>query len=105
RLARAGIGIWPAPGRRPTAAPVDRVQALVDLGAIGYATPPASSGQTVAAFQRRFRQSRCDGRIDRETADPIGEVRPAYDALRGARAERVLPEVGRRVEPGPSGVN
>jgi N-acetylmuramoyl-L-alanine amidase len=92
RLARAGIGIWPAPGRRPSAARVDRVRALADLAAIGYATPPASSGSTVAAFQRRFRQSRCDGRIDRETAARIAEVRAAYDALR-------------RVAPGTGGVN
>jgi N-acetylmuramoyl-L-alanine amidase len=91
RLARAGIGIWPAPGR-PTAGPVDRLRPITDLGAIGYAVPPASPGPTVAAFQRRFRQSRCDGRIDRETATRIAEVRAAYDALR-------------RVAPGPGVVN
>ena len=92
RLARAGIGIWPAPGHRPIAVPVDRMRALADLEAIGYGSPPASPGAAVAAFQRRYRQSRCDGRIDSETAARIAEVRAAYDAQR-------------RPAPGPSGVN
>jgi N-acetyl-anhydromuramyl-L-alanine amidase AmpD len=37
----------------------------------------------MAAFQRRFRPERWDGRLDAETAFRLAEVREAYD---GARA-------------------
>jgi N-acetylmuramoyl-L-alanine amidase len=82
RLARAGIGIWPAPSRQPPAASFERARVIADLGTIGYCTPPAAEEPVIAAFQRRFRQARCDGRLDRETAALIAEVRAAYDLLR-----------------------
>jgi N-acetylmuramoyl-L-alanine amidase len=82
RLARAGIGIWPAPSRRPPA-PVDRARAMAELGMIGYCTSPGAEKSVISAFQRRFRPARCDGLLDRETAARIAEVRAAYDRARG----------------------
>ena len=82
RLARAGIGIWPAASSRPPAASFDRARVIGDLRAIGYCTPPALEEPVIAAFQRRFRPARCDGQLDRETAARIAEVRAAYDPRR-----------------------
>jgi N-acetylmuramoyl-L-alanine amidase len=82
RLARAGIGIWPAPSRRPPVTPIDRAQATADLAMIGYCTPPGAVEKVIAAFQRRFRPARCDGLLDHETAARIAEVRAAYGLRR-----------------------
>jgi N-acetylmuramoyl-L-alanine amidase len=61
RLARAGIGLWPEPPLPD--APRD-IGAL--LGAIGY-DPAAAPETAIAAFQRHFRPTRCDGLADEET--------------------------------------
>ncbi len=85
RLARAGIGIWPQPapglacGRGRGVGVVERVAALADLAAIGYCIDTPNEAVVVAAFQRRFRPERWDGRLDAETAQRIHEVRAAYD--------------------------
>jgi N-acetylmuramoyl-L-alanine amidase len=84
RLARAGIGIWPVPSRPRAAMPFERARAIADLGTIGYCLPPVSVAPVIAAFQRRFRPTRCDGLLDRETAARIAEVRAAYDLGRAA---------------------
>src|SRR5262245_29400413 len=69
RLARAGIGIWPQPapglagGRGRGIGVVERAAALADLAAIGYCVGPANEATVVAAFQRRFRPERWDGRL------------------------------------------
>jgi N-acetylmuramoyl-L-alanine amidase len=79
RLARAGIGFWPTAGRkrrlgpsaanaRPDIASVQRA-----LAAFGYEIAVTGKAdrrtrRVVAAFQRRFRPRRVDGRIDAETA-------------------------------------
>ena len=80
RLARSGIGLWPVPGGAAHHRPIDRVRALADLVAIGYCD--AVEGPAIAAFQRRFRPGRCDGKLDAETAQRLGEVRSAYDNSR-----------------------
>ena len=64
RLAGAGIGVWPAGPIEGTAA--DAAAVARDLAAIGYRI--ADGTAAVAAFQRRFRPARFDGRIDAETA-------------------------------------
>jgi N-acetylmuramoyl-L-alanine amidase len=85
RLARAGIGIWPQPapglarGRGRGVGVVEHAAALADLAAIGYCVGPATEAVAIAAFQRRFRPVRWDGRLDAETAQRLGEVRAAYD--------------------------
>ena len=86
RLARAGIGIWPAPRSQPTDHRVDRVGAIADLGSIGYCIAGAAAeAAAVAAFQRRFRPASIDGVIDRETAARLAEVRAAFAHCRDAR--------------------
>jgi N-acetylmuramoyl-L-alanine amidase len=84
RLARAGIGIWP-PANRPAAeAAVDTSRSLADLAAIGYCATARSETAALTAFQRRFRPSCCDGRLDLETAARLREVRAAVAQSRAA---------------------
>jgi N-acetylmuramoyl-L-alanine amidase len=83
RLARAGIGIWPAENSSQSGREIDRAQSLADLAAIGYCATEQSLGAAVMAFQRRFRPSRCDGHLDRQTAARLSEVRAAFDRARG----------------------
>lgn len=82
RLARAGIGIWPPANASEPARETDRAQSLADLAAIGYCAAKQSLGSAVMAFQRRFRPSLCDGRLDPETAARLSEVRAAFDRAR-----------------------
>jgi N-acetylmuramoyl-L-alanine amidase len=77
RLARAGIGLWPAASMAPAPASLGEAQRL--LAAIGYATPrsgtlDAATMQVIAAFQRHFRPSCCDGMLDAETGGRIAAV-------------------------------
>ena len=66
RLARAKIGLWPAPapelaGRRGRGVGiVERARALADLARIGYQVEPGAETASLAAFQRRFRPERWD---------------------------------------------
>jgi N-acetylmuramoyl-L-alanine amidase len=88
RLARAGVGIWPEPatdlarGRGHGIGVVARAGALADLAGIGYCVTAGAESIGVAAFQRRFRPERWDGRLDAETAWRLAEVRTAYDRAR-----------------------
>src|SRR6516225_6621897 len=88
RLARAGIGTWPEPAaglahrRGRGIGVVERAAALADLAAIGYCVSAAAETAAAAAFQRRFRPVRWDGRLDAETAQRLAEVRAAYDRAR-----------------------
>jgi N-acetylmuramoyl-L-alanine amidase len=92
RLAAAGVGIWPPParergcGRGIGIGVVERAAALADLAAIGYCVDPGDEAVALAAFQRRFRPERWDGRLDGETAIRLAEVRAAYDAVRGRKS-------------------
>ena len=83
RLARAGIGIWPPANASEPECKIDRAQSLDDLTAIGYCATERSMSSALIAFQRRFRPSRCDGRLDAETAARLSEVRAAFDRARG----------------------
>ena len=88
RLARAGIGIWPEPAedharqRGRGVGVVARAAALGSLARIGYEVVPGNEQPALAAFQRRFRPERWDGRLDAETASRLGEVHAAYDEVR-----------------------
>jgi N-acetylmuramoyl-L-alanine amidase len=92
RLARAGIGLWPA--QRPAAETsrgrgvgvVQRTAALADLARIGYAVAAETDAVALAAFQRRFRPARWDGRLDRETCERLRDVRQAVEAAQAAAA-------------------
>jgi N-acetylmuramoyl-L-alanine amidase len=85
RLARAGLGLWPAPDFRPSvnaphlgpgASGGAVLELQIALDAIGYgiegtgAYDPATEA-VVAAFQRHFRQRLVDGVADGETASLI----------------------------------
>jgi len=78
RLAAEGIGAWPG---TPPADPPDPAAALHLLGSIGYdvagraAEPGADAPRAaIAAFQRRYRPRRIDGRADGETRGLIAAV-------------------------------
>ena len=77
-LARAGIGIWPEPSARAADLPVDRAQAIKDLGTIGYCVTSVVETPAIAAFQRRFRPACCDGVLDGETAARLAEIGTAF---------------------------
>lgn len=87
-LAQEGIGFWPKPGA-PAAPAADPVAAL---GRIGYrldAAPDAATlARVVAAFQRHWRPSSVDGRIDADTAAAIAAVDPVPEGrgFQGPRA-------------------
>jgi N-acetylmuramoyl-L-alanine amidase len=88
-LAEAGIGLWPSPGatrgRGIGVGVVERAAALADLARIGYCVVPGNETPPLAAFQRRFRPARWDGRLDGETAARLAETRALYDAVRRRR--------------------
>lgn len=95
RLARAGIGLWPAPA---TDAPrrrgrgvgvVHRSAALSDLSRIGYCVTTATEQIVLAAFQRRFRPERWDGLLDGETILRLRDVRMAVEATQAAEVQRL----------------
>lgn len=66
RLARAGFAIWP---ERAPPRPLDPSEADRLLATIGYHSPADERSRrlALAAFQRRFRPWRVDGRLDPET--------------------------------------
>jgi len=88
RLARAGIGLWPQPApdlarsRGRGVGVVERAAALAGLARIGYCVTAGEEAVALAAFQRRFRPERWDGRLDAETAHRLAKVRAAYDLAR-----------------------
>lgn len=92
RLARAGLGLWPAAAFQPSPnapalAPGVRGAAVLDLqialDAIGYGIEgtgvyDAATAAVVAAFQRHFRPAQIDGQADGETLSLIHHlVEPA----------------------------
>lgn len=82
-LARAGLAIWP---ERTRPRPPDPAAADLRLAAIGYRPPddPASRARALAAFQRRFRPWRVDGRLDPETMGRLDAVAGLCVAADGA---------------------
>jgi N-acetylmuramoyl-L-alanine amidase len=84
RLARAGIGIWPPAMPAPRGLAIDPAASLGDLSSIGYCANAQSPTPALVAFQRRFRQDCCDGRLDTETAARLSEVRDAFARSRAA---------------------
>jgi N-acetylmuramoyl-L-alanine amidase len=73
RLAAGGVGIWPEESRPR---PPDPEVARDLLGAIGYGVEPGERQlrAVLAAFQRRFRPWRVDGRLDADTMGRLEAV-------------------------------
>jgi N-acetylmuramoyl-L-alanine amidase len=94
RLARAGIGLWPAPAtelwrrRGRGVGVVERAAALSDLARIGYEVVPGAETAPLIAFQRRFRPERWDGLVDAETCRRLRTVRVLAEAAQEADAVR-----------------
>ena len=84
RLARAGIGIWPPAMPASRGFAINPAAPLGDLSSIGYCASAQSLTPALVAFQRRFRQDCCDGRLDAETAARLSEVREAFARSRAA---------------------
>jgi N-acetylmuramoyl-L-alanine amidase len=80
RLAKAGIGIWPAEGDDPGDGAVPSL-----LARLGY-DPEAPLEKTLIAFQRHFRPSRVDGIADDQTRRLLSSLSRLYDAGKGERA-------------------
>jgi N-acetylmuramoyl-L-alanine amidase len=78
-LAAAGVGLWPD---RVSAAVPDGVVAEELMTWIGY--PPARSPERLAAFQRRFRPWRVDGRLDHETMGRLVAVNGLYRQMQSS---------------------
>jgi N-acetylmuramoyl-L-alanine amidase len=87
RLADAGIGIWPLAKPAPRGFAINPAEALRDLSSIGYCANAESPQPALAAFQRHFRQSCCDGLLDIETAVRLSEVRKAFARSRAAAGD------------------
>ena len=83
RLAQAGVGLWPGD---PPPSPVDPEGARLLLARSGYPIGDGGGGifLALAAFQRRFRPSRVDGRLDASTMGRLVAVDALYRAARGA---------------------
>jgi N-acetylmuramoyl-L-alanine amidase len=78
RLARAGIGIWPPAEATPRGFATNPAESLGALSSIGYCASAQSQTPALVAFQRRFRQGCCDGRLDAETAARLSQVSEAF---------------------------
>jgi N-acetylmuramoyl-L-alanine amidase len=87
RLGRAGIGIWPPAHPPPRGFVVDPARSFDELAHIGYCASAGSQTPALVAFQRHFRQSCCDGRLDIETAFRLLEVTDAFARSRGTRVD------------------
>jgi N-acetylmuramoyl-L-alanine amidase len=84
RLAHAGVGIWPPEKQFEPRGKTDDARSRAELAAIGYCTAKPLYIPALVAFQRRFRPSCCDGRLDAETAARLSEMRAAYERSRAA---------------------
>ena len=74
RLAAKGLAYWPGEGEGAVEPDVDRAGAALARFGYGYCEAPGGLAAVLTAFQRRFRPSRCDGRLDGETMGLIAAL-------------------------------
>ena len=67
RLAAKGLAYWPGEGEGAAEPDMERARAALTGFGYGYCDDPVGLAAVLTAFQRRFRPSRCDGRLDGET--------------------------------------
>ena len=74
RLARAGVGLWPA-DKCQTGTPVTGDgERLLDQFGYGIGVSAETRATAIEAFQRHFRPSRIDGVMDHETYGRLGAL-------------------------------
>jgi N-acetylmuramoyl-L-alanine amidase len=86
RLARAGIGLWPDFAAEAASPPGDVAATQALLAAIGYEVPregvlDEATRLVLAAFQRHYRPSCCDGVPDAETRRRVAILAAALRAV------------------------
>lgn len=74
RLAAKGLAYWPGEGDGAAEPDVERARAALTRFGYGYCEDPGGLAAVLTAFQRRFRPSRCDGRLDGETMARIAAL-------------------------------
>ncbi|MCW8952860.1 MAG: N-acetylmuramoyl-L-alanine amidase [Rhodospirillales bacterium] len=86
RLAREGIGLWPAWAKAPTrdVAAVQRALAQYGYGLEASGVLDDATRKVVAAFQRHFRPERVDGNPDSETVGRLFSLLDLVDDEGGA---------------------
>jgi len=89
RLAAEGVGLWVAPaplsGDSVEASPREQAAFIESLAAYGYGVALSDSCEmkqaVVAAFQRHFRPTRVDGKVDRSSIDTLLRLLSARQAM------------------------
>ena len=74
RLAAKGLAYWPGGGEDSAEPDADRARASLARIGYGFCEDAEGLAAVLAAFQRRFRPSRCDGRLDAGTMARIDAV-------------------------------
>ena len=74
RLAAKGLAYWPDGGEDPAEPDADRARAALARIGYGFCEDAEGLAAVLAAFQRRFRPSCCDGRLDAGTMARIEAV-------------------------------
>ena len=79
RLAAKRLAYWPGGGTGIVAPDPERARAVLTGFGYGYCEEEGGFDAVLAAFQRRFRPSRCDGKLDGETMARIAVVERELD--------------------------
>ena len=79
RLCAKGLAYWPGEGAGTAEPDAARARAVLTRFGYGYGEEAEGFEAVLAAFQRRFRPSRCDGRLDGETMARISAVERELD--------------------------
>ena len=74
RLAAKGLASWPGGGEGSAEPDAERARAALTRIGYGFCEDAEGLAAVLAAFQRRFRPSRCDGKLDAGTMARIDAV-------------------------------
>ena len=74
RLAAKGLAHWPGGGEGSAEPDAERARAALTRIGYGFCEDAEGLAAVLAAFQRRFRPSRCDGKLDAGTMARIDAV-------------------------------
>ena len=79
RLAAKGLAYWPGEGKDAAEPDFERACAALARFGYGYCEEAGGLAAVLTAFQRRFRPSRCDGRLDGGTMARIAAIERELD--------------------------